>query len=133
MNRLSYTGQPDRFETDPKAIANLVRKGWVDNGARLDTKTPEQLEQERAILIKQAAQSEVDAVAGDRDLRALVNMLMRGLKRVRRESRGQGNFGETAELDAMEATADKIEAIRAEETRLLSDTNLTVNDANWPA
>lgn len=133
MNRLSYTDQPDRFETDPEVIANLVRKGWVDNGVHVDTKTSEQLEQERTILIKQAAQAEVNAAAGEGDLRALVNMLMRALKRVRRESLGQGNSSETAELSAMEAIADKVEAIRAEETRLLSDPNLTAADANWPA
>lgn len=39
---------------------------------------------------------------------------------------------EEAEMAALQAVWDWVKAVRAESDRLEADSNLTVNDANWP-
>lgn len=58
---------------------------------------------------------------------------MRAVKRVRKEGKGQASGQDSALLDQLETLADTIEAIDAEEARLIADTDLTVADASWPS
>lgn len=122
------TKQIDSADTDTIAVAE--RKGYI-----YQPPTPPsaaEVEQSRQSAISAAAQTRVDAVTGGLTIDRIVQRLVRGLKRVRKESKRQANAAEVAELDALEAMADATEAIRDEETRLLSDTNLSIADANWP-
>ena len=134
MNVLTYPGEPDRHENDPAVMGKLIKKGWTETGVYVPSPpSAEQVEANRKAAIASAAQSLVDSTLGAGGERALLHIMMRAVNRVRKEGKGRANAADTAELDALEAAADRIELIRAEETRLLSDQALTIANANWPA
>lgn len=125
----------ERFEdgNDTVAIATLERKGWVDLGEYFPPPpSPDAVEHDRQVDITNAANALVSAASGTLTLPGMVHTMMRALKRVRKEARSQASAADIAELDQLEALADYVEAVRAEESRLLADVNLTVSDANWP-
>lgn len=133
MNILTLEGQKDRRESDHAIIDRLVAKGWTDTGPYVEPPpSEEQVEASRKSEIRDAAQSRVIAVLGSNS-ENLLHVLMRAVKRVRKESKGKASAADIAELDMLESAANIIEAIRIEESRLIDDETLTLADANWPA
>lgn len=109
-----------------------MKKGWTEQGEYTPPPpTESQLENLRQDAIRQHANSLVnDSLGGNSN--NMLHIMMRALNRVRKENKGKANAADIAELNSLEIVADKIEAIRAEEARLLGDETLTLADANWP-
>jgi len=114
---------------DVAQIAVAERKGYVYTPP--PPATAEEIEAARQADITAAAAAQKDIIRTP-SVQGQINLLMRAIKRVRKESKGQAQSSEKTLLDQLESLADQIEAIDAEEERLLADPNLTLADAVWP-
>jgi hypothetical protein len=115
--------------SDAQIISVATRKGYVL--VPPPEKSAEEIEAERQEAIVTAANAQKDVIRTP-DIQSQINLMMRAVKRVRKEGKGQASGQDTSLLDQLESLADTIEAIDAEEARLIADTDLTVADANWP-
>lgn len=131
-HRLTYLNL-ERFETEQRVIDNLTRKGWIDHGVFTPPPpSPEELEVMRKDAIEAKVEELIDSIAGS-DIRSMLHKVVRALRRTRKEAKGQATQEEVDELDQLTKVGLYSEQVREEGARLIADTNLTVNDANWPA
>lgn len=131
MNLLSYPNEPDRRESDPEVISQLVRKGWTDEGVIVEHQpSDEELETLRCASIKRWAGQTILAKLPDwkqSNMHAESSEIILALL-----TNGSLTPEQEARKTVLEEWRAWSKAVRSESNRLEADLNLTVDDAVEP-